>query len=319
MRFIIVLVIALLATEIAGQISFGKSITATSIDEALVQPLRIKHLDLSGTNLIKLPLDLVALKNLRTLDLSDNELSHLDPHILSQLPNLEGINLHNNFFNKFPEALVQCGSLVEINLGMNKIEVIPETINKLKFLETIKLHQNNLQKIEQPFGLKYLKLIRLDGNNLSHLAVDLFADCNRLKYCNLNGNKLNEIPLSLQKCKLRTLDIGNNKFTSLAGIENLKHLKKLILDWNKINSDDLVKICSIKKLEILSIERCELSNFEDCFYSLNNLKLLSLMHNKLSEFPKELLNNKKLQKIWLKGNPMIIDRTIETTSVEVVF
>ena len=56
----------------------------------------VEDLDLSNNNLTQLPPSLLKLTQLRTLNLSQNQLITLDTQSLSALPHLEHLNVRNN-------------------------------------------------------------------------------------------------------------------------------------------------------------------------------------------------------------------------------
>ena len=148
-------------------------------------------------------------ENLRTLDLSNNELMDLAGFDFSVFKKLEGINLYQNQLKEIPQQLYQIITLEEINLGSNEIKEIAEGINNWKYLMILKLHHNQIEQLNANWGLKNLRRLRLDGNQIAEIPEALFTGSPQITYCNLNNNQLEKLPKSLYSSKIKHLDIGS--------------------------------------------------------------------------------------------------------------
>jgi Leucine-rich repeat (LRR) protein len=89
----------------------------TSIEEAMLNPLDVKYLDLSLQKLTTLPVEVLQLKNLECLDLSFNRIATL-PAEMVQLEKLRYLNLvGTRYLTKVPAILANMKSLEVLELG----------------------------------------------------------------------------------------------------------------------------------------------------------------------------------------------------------
>lgn len=150
-------------------------------------------LSLSNNNLYNLPIQ-IKIKNLRTLDLSNNKLTKIPNKELKNIPNLSKLDLSNNqiekITNKDWKAL---NYLKKINLSNNKIIEITNGINQCQFLEKLNLSNNQIKKISGKVGyLNLLKFLNLSNNQITTFPKDLGKFNNTIAIY-LDGNKLKNI------------------------------------------------------------------------------------------------------------------------------
>lgn len=103
----------------------------------LADSLTITEISLRRQKLDVLPADLMAFKNLETLDLRNNKLDTL-PESIGQLKHLKTILLSRNKLQHFPEVLKQITSLEHIDLWDNQITDLNfdlESFPHLKYLD----------------------------------------------------------------------------------------------------------------------------------------------------------------------------------------
>ncbi len=102
------------------------------------------------------------LPRLRTLRLKDGRLESL-PLAFSQLIELHSLDLSNNRFTEFPEAL-QHVDLMDLNLHGNRISQVPDFIQDMTSLSVLDLSHNPLKELpEAIFNMK--RLVRLELQN----------------------------------------------------------------------------------------------------------------------------------------------------------
>jgi Leucine-rich repeat (LRR) protein len=110
----------------------------------------ITSLDLSRCNLFDVPIDELATldpANLIELDLSYNKLDDLNP-LLLKCKNLKNLNLSDNQLKTIPDALSNAfQNLLDLNLSHNHLETIPTVIGSLQSLQCLDLSNNSIQKI----------------------------------------------------------------------------------------------------------------------------------------------------------------------------
>lgn len=124
-----------------------------------------------------------SLRNLTSLDLSDNSLTDIIDDI-GRLQCLADLKLRNNKFDKFPKSLCFKESLQKslhvLDLSGNQVRQLPVYICELRNLITLKMDNNLLEVIPPTLGrLSNLKTVTLSGNKLKilpagflHLTLD---------------------------------------------------------------------------------------------------------------------------------------------------
>jgi len=134
-----------------------------------------------------LPKDMIAMKNLRTVNLSGNRLTCVPPQLLDIV------------------------SLRNLYLGANLIEEITSDICRLRRLRLLYLGGNQLRKLPEEIGLlPYMQVLLLSDNHLKKLPDSL---CNllRLQCLHLHHNKLTTLPHGLVQIKsLSELSLRGN-------------------------------------------------------------------------------------------------------------
>lgn len=125
----------------------------------------VKSLDLSKSNLKKMPDEVLLLENLVKLDLSENS--------LTEFPNLSSLNLDRLTMNKCNIHTIPIGhiciSLTWLELNLNKLtsESFEILVNELNYLELLIMEHNKISFIpENIYKLRKLMFMNLFGNNL---------------------------------------------------------------------------------------------------------------------------------------------------------
>jgi len=249
-------------------------LTISSLKILLIKESDLPDVDHLASNLDKLPnleyLTLLNLKvlppqignlgNLKSLNLSSNELSAL-PKEIGQLKNLTNLNLPNNQLVFLPNEIGELKNLTTLNLENNKLESLPFEMGKLTNLESLRLGNmaydyyghNKLVHLPTSIGqLKNLRTLELYGNELTDLPREI-GDLKNLTTLYLSSNKLTNLPPEIGWLdNLASLYLNNNQLTGLPNeIGKLKNLITLDLSGNKIPKIEIEKI---KKL----LPNCEL-------------------------------------------------------------
>ncbi|MCR9172171.1 MAG: leucine-rich repeat domain-containing protein [bacterium] len=203
MKFILCAISSVLASYALAQCQY-----CTNLDEALKNPSEVKHLNLSGQGLEKLPDSLHLFVNLETLDLSNNRLTDLD-FGKAELAYLESLNLNFNpgvdlitisDWNKILPDLkelrargcsiflvsAELGSLKQLtflDLSNNKLRTLPNSLSKGK-LQDIRVRNNDIDNAFWAAELWSLHTLDVSGNeklNLEDLGHSLlFKNLNKV-------------------------------------------------------------------------------------------------------------------------------------------
>lgn len=185
-----------------------------SIDPSAFEGVaQLKKLNLSRNHLSELELQWFSISSLEILDLSHNNLTHLNEHAFDELVNLKHLDLSHN-----PIGNLEIG-----------------TFAYLTQLEILILKHTNISSIQLGTFSHQLKLISLDlsENQLKVLDFELFLPIlhdlqsfylNQNQLTDLNGFRNDIFP------QLRLLDIKNNQF-------NCSYLRSFIasVDWKELH------------------------------------------------------------------------------------
>merc|ERR1719471_1426483 len=150
-------------------------------------------------------------------------------------------------------------------------------------------------------SLTSLSSLSLDHNRLTVLPLGLFTGCPMLQDLALNNNYLDDIPSDIAGLnKLRTLDLGENRITSVVSqqLENLSSLYGLRLAGNQLSSIDGDIFRSNTNLHVLNIAHNQIATInQEAFKSLKNLRALRLDNNELKDINGLVSSQKNLK--WL--------------------
>ncbi len=119
------------------------TITYGSLEQALLDPDNVYHLDLSKQKLAAFPMDILKLKNLRTLKLAKNKIDSI-PGEIKQLQNLRELDVSKNKLKEFSKGICELVNLERLILNQNSIESIPAEIKNLKKLVYLDMWDNDL-------------------------------------------------------------------------------------------------------------------------------------------------------------------------------
>nr|XP_023012205.1 leucine-rich repeat-containing protein 15-like [Leptinotarsa decemlineata] len=171
------------------------------------------------------------------------------------------------------------GTLREIPTGTFKF------LTELKILHISNNKVNNLEvgAFERLYNLEKLSLY---NNQLEIIKNGVLRDCRNLKILDLGMNKISDIEQYVfeDTANLIELNIGFNNFQKVpSAIANLKSLKILNLNNNKLKSLPPNSFDKLNKLEVLNLSDNEIASLATgAFGGLNNLKELNLKSNYLS-------------------------------------
>ena len=194
------------------------------------------------------------LKNLRELNLYENQLRSIDGiGMLAKTP-LEDLNLGSNQLTTLPPDMGGLNNLKTLWLDDNHLDDFPVVLCSIKSLEELHMSGNQLNFIPQSINaLKNLKTLALDNNKIEVFPMGIL-ELAHLEHLWLRQNLLQDLPESLSDLKvLQTLSVSSNQLTSLpTTVYKMDTLKNIYANANDITwvDTELVDMPALEKLNL---------------------------------------------------------------------
>lgn len=196
----------------------------------------VDSVHIEGAQLSAVPSRVVALRNLKTLDLS------------------------NNCITSIPSAIGNLNGLIALNLSKNRITALPSTLKGLDKLEDLDVSSNELCALPSEIGdLTSLKYLNAMKNEIILLPEEI-GNLKRLKRLGLKGNRLKALPPTIGNLSaLVELFLTDNELVQLPNeVANLKALVKLQASFNALTFLP-TELGHLPQLELLRVACCDIS------------------------------------------------------------
>ncbi|KAI0523772.1 protein phosphatase 2C [Xylaria bambusicola] len=254
---------------------------ASPHDLGLGRAAKFNHVNLSGRNLITIPITLYSKTN----------------EIIS-------LNLSRNLSLDLPRDFIQaCPSLRDIKYASNEARKLPISISRATRLTLLDVSNNRLEEVEHAELARLTGILRLTlaNNRLKSLPPD-FSSFKSLRVLNLSSNFLDSFPVSL--CQLESLvnlDVSFNAVGSLPEeIGNLRSLEKFVMTNNRLSGSLPSTFSRLSNLRELDIKFNALTSI-DVISELPKLEVLTADHNMLSQFVGSF---ERVRSLKLNTNPL---------------
>jgi Leucine-rich repeat (LRR) protein len=262
------------ATVKTDSLFIAKHTTYSNLADALKNPDKVYHLDLSFKSLKVFPKEIFLFTNLESLNLYYNALTII-PEEIKKLVNLKHIDFRSNGISELPADFYSLPNLEILKLSSCKFKSIPADIKNLKALRKIDLSRNPLTSLPNEFA--QLHLINLDLGNLELKTFpDLICKITTLEELTLRTNMFHDFPQCMADLvNLRELHIGFNKYEFIPlTVFTLTELEELDISGLPIISfsEDLKKLTKLKKIYLIKSEignnQAELVKLKEWFPNL---------------------------------------------------
>lgn len=308
--------------------------------------VNLESIQYVGNKVLQFPLNILQTRNLKYLDLSSNLISNLDNVDFSKVPslisldlhgnrltsvndaisnlvNLESLNLSSNDLSEVCPALCNISSLRQLDISFNKITYLPDEIGQLvnleefaitnnhlsqKFPETIvqlenlrdlDLRYNKLQSIDILSRLPQLEVLYCSKNSVSSFT----AEFTKLKLFYFDRNPITKIELLPIHTTLTVLNLSKAKIAALQEtfLEKIPFVEKLVLDKNHMSSLP-AHIGTLKRLIYLSVVANNLDTLPPEIGLLHELRHLDLHNNNIRSLPEEIWQLSYLETLNVSSN-----------------
>ncbi|TQS35352.1 hypothetical protein Golomagni_04229 [Golovinomyces magnicellulatus] len=257
-------------------------------DPGITRVQKYSHVDLSGRNLVTIPIALYSrASEITSLNLSRNLSLDLPKDFIQSCQNLRDIKYINNESWKFPTSLSRAAKLTILDVSNNRFERLEYAeLDRLQNLLSLKLANNRLGGLPLYFGsFRCLRTLNVSSNFLSSFPKFL-CDLESLVDMDMSFNAIASIPDEI--CQLVNLErfvITNNRLNgSLPDtFSQLVNLKEVDIRYNTLSSIDV--IAKLPRVDQISADHNSVSVCE-CEFS--KIRILRLNSNPVTKF--EILN-----------------------------
>lgn len=256
---------------------------AKTTDLGISRSQKLNYVDLSGRNLVTIPISLyLKAADIISLNLSRNLSLDVPRDFIQSCKQLRDIKYNNNEARKLPLSLGRAGRLTYLDVSNNRVEQLEHAeLNSLTGLLKMNLANNRLTHLPPYFGAyQALRSLNISSNFLDSFPPFL-CQLHSLVDLDLSFNAIASLPDELGNLKnLEKLLITNNRLADEVpeGFRQLLSLRELDIKYNSITSIDIIS--ELPKLEILTAAHNHISSFVGKFETIRQLKLNSNPLNK---------------------------------------
>ncbi|KAJ5038748.1 uncharacterized protein L3040_006428 [Drepanopeziza brunnea f. sp. 'multigermtubi'] len=262
---------------------------ATVTNEPGVQRVqKYSHVDLSGRNLVTIPISLYSkASEIISLNLSRNLSLDLPKDFIQSCQNLRDIKFINNEAWKLPPSLSRASRLTILDVSNNRLEQLEHAeLSRLQGLISLKLANNRLRSLPTYFGgFKSLRTLNMSSNFLDSFP-EFLCDLEGLVDIDMSFNSIANLPDEIGKLRnLERFVITNNRLNGSlpASFGQLLNMKEVDVRYNALSSIDV--IAKLPRVEQISADHNSVSVCESEF---TRIRVLRLNSNPVTKF--EILN-----------------------------
>lgn len=244
---------------------------------------KFNHIDLSGRDLITIPITLYQkATDIISLNLSKNLSLDIPKDFIQSCTNLREIKYTSNEAWRLPASISLAGRLTMLDVSNNRLEQMQHAdLHKLHNLISLKLSNNKLISLPAYFGCyQSLRSLNLASNFLDNFP-DFLCELKTLVDLDVSFNSISSLPKIGKLTNLERLFATNNKLSGSfpSQFSNLVNLTQVDVRFNAIDNIDIM--AQLPKLETLMVGHNAISAFEMSFH---RMKVLTLDHNPVTRF-----------------------------------
>lgn len=261
---------------------------AISQDPGFSKSQKFSHVDLSGRNLITIPIALYSkATEIISLNLSRNLSLDLPKDFIQSCINLRDIKFISNEASRLPQSLGRASRLTILDVSNNRLEQLEHAeLDRLTGLISLKIANNKLTHLPPYIAIfRQLRTLNVSSNFLESFP-EFLCELPGLVDLDMSFNAVSRLPDSIgQLGNLERLVITNNRLTGTLPdtFSQLSNLKEVDIRYNSLSSIDV--IATLPRVEQISADHNAVSVFEGSF---ERIRILRLNSNPVTKF--EILN-----------------------------
>ncbi|KOB72728.1 putative toll [Operophtera brumata] len=266
-------------------------------DNAFDNMTAIEDLGLNDNFLSSIPGAIRKLRSLRSLDIGNNNITHLNRENFRGLSELFGLRLVDNKVPYLNEDTFE---------HLPQLQVLNLASNKIKHVAPGCFRQN-----------VNLKLLRMDGNEITKFD-GIFNTLNSLVWLNMSANKIMFFDFRTFPSSLEWLDLHQNFIENFINDDIYSNINIKLLDLSYNNVSEIAVTSIPKSVEKLYLNDNQIENIQvGSFSKLQRLSTVTLNNNKLVQLDMnafrldQIDEDSDLPEFFISGNPFVCDCSME--------
>lgn len=212
-------------------------------NKILLQIASIDSLNISGNQFIQNLEPLTALKNLKTVNISNTKITDLSPLRYSR--ELKKMNASNTLVSDL-STLQYFENLTYLDISSSEVTNI-SGLSRLKKLEILNISNNLIYDFGSLNQLTQLK--NIDLSNTLFDDIQLILKNTQLEELQLERTKISKLDAIVSLTSLRQLTLSKTSVTNINGLESHKNLEILTMNQTQVASlDPLLNAPNLKKI-----------------------------------------------------------------------
>ena len=252
-------------------------------DPGLSKMIKFKEIDLSGRNLVAIPIILYSRSHeIVSLNLSRNLALDVPKDFIQGCQHLKSIVFTGNEAWQLPPSFALATRLNYLDISHNQLQQLEHAnLDALTSLSHVKLSNNKLTGLPSSFSrFRSLRKLNLSSNYFKQFPPLLY-DLESLVDLDISFNHIRELPKIGRLKKLERFVATNNQISgALANeFEQLQNLRELDIRHNGITTMDVIS--RLPNFEQIYIGNNSISKCEGSF---QNIRVLSVERNPITRF-----------------------------------
>lgn len=286
------------------------------VEQAIARANTTGEFTLSGTKLDHLPEALRDVSDLESINLYSCGLRGV-PTWLGDFRELATLNLSGNKLGRRSWVnICNCSSLVELGLSQCRLGGVPRELSGLERLEALTLSGNSITHLPSHTTLfsPKLRFLDLGGNPLQDLPPLILPE---LEYLYMWGNYFKELPsslaLTLSAGKLKVLDVSSTGVDSVGDLDIVQETPDATFNGRLVGAPKSKNAGSVEAIPTwladtvpllaqLWVGGNQIASFPNELRQLDHLTYLFAANNRLTDFPESLLDLPSLKYLDLSSN-----------------